>query len=291
MSDQRIAAATGGAGAATGGAGPGRLRLGQVPIILMYHNVADAAEDPHGVCISPDRFAEQLAWLKERKLRGVSVGVLVDAMSAGCERGLVGITLDDGYVSVLEHAVPELLRHEFTATMFIVSDLLGGTNVWDDDGPVWRLLSARQVADIADAGMEIGSHSATHIRLAGMAPQRLAAEVSASRARLSEIIGRPVRGFAYPWGNMDAAARRAVKDAGYDYACSVETPLADLGLDALPRIEFFQNDGPGRMAAKRLFFRSYTAARGTKRRLSYSPVARAIKQQVLAAVRPLAKSP
>jgi peptidoglycan/xylan/chitin deacetylase (PgdA/CDA1 family) len=268
-----------------------RLSLGRVPIILMYHSVADVAEDPHGVCISPDRFAEQLSWLKQHNLRGVSVGALLDAMRAGCDGGLVGITLDDGYGSVVERALPELLRHEFTATMFIVSDLLGGTNVWDDDGPVWPLLSAQQVADIAAAGMEIGSHGATHIRLAGITPHRLEAEVSASRVRLSEIIGSPVRGFAYPWGNMDAAARRAVKDAGYEYACSVETPLANLGLDALPRIEFGQHDGSGRMAAKLLFFRPYTTVRGTKRRLSYNPFARAVKQQLLAAVRPLARNP
>jgi peptidoglycan/xylan/chitin deacetylase (PgdA/CDA1 family) len=273
------------------GASLDRLSLGRVPMILMYHHVADVAEDPHGVCISPDRFADQLSWLKKHNLRGVSVGALVDAMRAGCERGLVGITLDDGYVSVVERALPELLRYEFTATMFIVADLLGGTNAWDDDGPVFPLVSVQQVAEIAGAGMEIGSHGATHIRLAGIAPPRLEAEVSASRARLSEIIGSPVRGFAYPWGNMDAAARRAVKDAGYDYACSVETPLANLGLDALPRIEFFQQDGPGRMAAKRFFFRTYTTVRGTKRRLSYNPFARAIKQQLVAAVRPAAKNP
>jgi peptidoglycan/xylan/chitin deacetylase (PgdA/CDA1 family) len=266
------------------------LSLGRVPMILMYHSVAVVTEDPHGVCISPERFAEQMTWLKQRNLRGVGVGVLVDAMRAGCERGLVGITLDDGYVSIVEHALPELLRHDFTATMFIISDLLGGTNVWDY-GPVWPLVSAQQVAEMADAGMEIGSHSATHVRLAGIAPDRLEAEVSRSGARLAEIIGSPVRGFAYPWGNMDDAARRAVRDAGYDYACSVETPRANLGITALPRIQFCQSDGRRRMAAKRMFFRSYTTARGTRRRLSYNPFARAIKQQVSAALRSPARKP
>lgn len=265
-----------------------RLSLGRLPIILMYHSVADVPADPHGVCVSPERFAEQMTWLKERNLRGVGVGVLVDAMRTGCERGLVGITLDDGYVSIVEHALPELLRHEFTATMFIISDLLGGTNVWDD-GPVWPLVSAQQVADMADAGMEIGSHSATHVRLAGIGPDRLQTEVGISKRRLGEITGSPVRGFAYPWGNMDAAARRAVQDAGYDYACSVETPMANLGITALPRIQFCQNDGPRRMATKRLFFRSYTAARGTRRRLSYNPFARAVKHKLCAVASPRAR--
>ena len=35
---------------------------------------------------------------------GVGIGTLVDAMRAGRQRGLVGITFDDGYVNVLEAA-------------------------------------------------------------------------------------------------------------------------------------------------------------------------------------------
>jgi len=91
---------------------------------------------------------------------------------------------------------------------------------------------------------------------------------------------QPVRGFAYPWGNMDAAARQAVREAGYDYACSVETPMRSLGIVALPRIVFSQRDGVGRMAAKKFFFKSYTVAKGTRRQLSYSPRAQAVKQQL-----------
>ena len=98
-----------------------KLRLGDVPMILMYHGVADEAEDPNHLCVTPSRFAEQMAWLKRRGLRGVAIGTLVDEMRAGRPRGLVGITFDDGYVSVLDAALPELQRHGFTATMFIIS--------------------------------------------------------------------------------------------------------------------------------------------------------------------------
>ena len=94
----------------------GRLPLGRVPLILMYHGVQQVAEDPYQLCVTPERFSEQMRWLAERGLRGVSIDALVEAMRAGKERALVGISFDDGYASVLENAVPELLRHEFTAT-------------------------------------------------------------------------------------------------------------------------------------------------------------------------------
>ncbi len=242
---------------------PDGLRLGRVPMILMYHGVADVGEDPNLLCVTPSRFAEQMTWLKRHGLRGVGIGALVDAMRAGRGRGLVGITFDDGYVNVAEDALPVLLRHGFTATMFIISGLLGRSNEWDE-GPAWPLMSADQVGTLAEAGMEIGSHGATHRRLAGAGASRVEAEVSGSRASLGQLMGAPVRGFAYPYGSMDAAARQAVRDAGYDYACAVQTPMSELGFMALPRIYVGQRDGARRMAAKRLLFRGYIAVKGRR---------------------------
>jgi peptidoglycan/xylan/chitin deacetylase (PgdA/CDA1 family) len=257
----------------------GRLPLGRVPLILMYHGVGPVSEDPYHLCVTSERFSEQMGWLAERGLRGVSIAALVAAMRAGQERALVGISFDDGYASVLENAVPELLRRDFTATMFIVSGLLGGTNEWDRE-PVWPLMSAQQVVDVAAAGMEIGSHSVTHTHLPALGAQRLRAEISESRSRLSELLSRPIRGFAYPYGDMDSSARHAVQDAGYDYACSVVTPVADLGIMALPRIIFGQRDRSAGMAAKRILFRGHIAAKGTKMAINNTSLAQGVKRRL-----------
>jgi peptidoglycan/xylan/chitin deacetylase (PgdA/CDA1 family) len=266
-----------------------RLRLGNVPLILMYHGVEKVPVDPNDLCVTPARFSEQMTWLAEHGLRGVSIDTLVSAMRAGHARGLVGITFDDGYVNVLENAVPELLKHGFTATMFIVSGLLGATNEWDAGSgkPEWPLMSAQQIKAVAVAGMEIGSHGVTHPQLPGLEAHRLRAEISESKSLLSELLGYPVRGFAYPYGTMDASARRAVQEAGYDYACSGVTPISDLGVMALPRIIFDQRDGPVRMAAKRTFFRCHIAAKGTWMTLSSKyPVARDVKRYIYSVAQP-----
>jgi peptidoglycan/xylan/chitin deacetylase (PgdA/CDA1 family) len=241
----------------------GQLRLREAPMILMYHGVAKVPEDPNLLCVSPSRFAEQMDWLERHGMRGVGISELVDAMRAGRSRGLVGLTFDDGYLSVLEAALPELKRRGFGATAYIISDRLGGTNEWDE-GPSWPLMTAAQVRDLAAAGIEIGSHAATHMRLAGVSPEQLTAEVSASRASLAALLGNEVRGFAYPYGSMDAAARRAVRDAGYEYACAVETSTADIGLMALPRMYIGQQDDAVRMTAKRLLYRGRIALRGRR---------------------------
>ena len=241
----------------------GQFRLRDLPMILMYHGVAEVPEDPNLLCVTPRRFAEQMTWLKRHGLRGVGVGELVDAMRAGRQRGLVGITFDDGYVSVLEAAVPELARHGFGATAYIFSGRLGDTNQWDE-GPSWPLLSASGVRELAAAGLEIGSHAATHMRLAGAGPENLQAEVAQSRASLAELLGHEIRGFAYPYGSMDAAAREAVREAGYDHACAVESSMAEAGLMALPRMYIGQQDDAARMAAKRLLFRGRIALRSPR---------------------------
>src|SRR5499425_544060 len=238
-----------------------RLGLLQVPLILMYHRVAEEAENP--LCVTPRRFAEQMTWLKRHGLRGVGVGTLIDAMRTGRQRGLVGITFDDGYTNLVEAALPELLRHGFTATMFICSGLLGGTSNWEDVPP-WPLMSADQVRELAAAGMEIGSHTVTHMRMARADTDQLKAEVNESKTSLGELIGAPLRGFAYPYGSMDEAAQQAVRDAGYDYACAVMTPMTQLGFMTLPRMFIAECDATTRMAAKRLLFRPYFAVHGRR---------------------------
>src|SRR5262249_56450774 len=98
----------------------------------------------------------------------------------------------------------------------------------------------------------------------GRAPRHHNAEVRASRTSLAAVLGTEIRGFAYPYGSMDAAARRAVRDAGYEYACAVEARAAEIGLMALPRMYVGQQDDAVRMTAKRLLYRGRIALRGRR---------------------------
>ncbi|MFD0632259.1 polysaccharide deacetylase family protein [Catenulispora yoronensis] len=87
----------------------------------------------------------------------------------------------------------------------------------------------------ADAGFEIGSHGSMHVKLAGADQDVLREEVADSRRKLTEMLGKAPTGYCYAYGSMDAAARSAVADAGYDYACAVISRVG-LGPHALPRI-------------------------------------------------------
>ncbi|WP_395293889.1 polysaccharide deacetylase family protein [Kitasatospora hibisci] len=220
------------------------------PWILMYHSVAVEKEDPYQLTVSPERFAEQIAWLHRRGRRGVSVRELMRARAAGQADNLVGLTFDDGYADFARHAVPILQAYGFTATAYVVADLLGRANDWDVKGPRKTLLTVQEVTELAAAGWEIGSHGLGHQSLPGLSPEALAVQTRESRRALEEVVGGPVTGFCYPYGAVDLAATLAVRDAGYDYACAIaHSPLT--GRYALPRCYVGDRDGAWRLRAKR----------------------------------------
>lgn len=238
-----------------------RLALRHVPLIFMYHNVDEVSDDPDQLCVTPQRFAEQMSWLERRGLRGVGIAELVEAMRLGRHRRLVGLTFDDGYEAVAHNALPELTRRKFSASVYLVTSQLSGTNVWDP-GLGWPLLSADSIEQLVAAGIEVGSHTTTHKPLAGATAAELVAEVTDSRAVVAELTGTEVAGFAYPYGSMDDAARAAVRAAGYRYACAVHTPPSHFGPLALPRVYVGQADAGARMDAKRLLYRPYVTIKG-----------------------------
>jgi peptidoglycan/xylan/chitin deacetylase (PgdA/CDA1 family) len=220
-----------------------------MPMVLMYHSVEPYQADPYLVTVSPPRFEQQMRWLARRGLRGTSVRDLLAARAAGAGKGLVGLTFDDGYADFARHALPVLQRFGFGATVFVIAGRLGGDNTWDPEGPRKPLMGARQVRDLAQAGIEIGSHGLHHIRLPA-ARDALAEEVGGSRRILQEITGEPASGFCYPYGDLDADAVARVRDTGYDYGCAI-WPSAYTSRHALPRTYIGEADTAPRLWAKR----------------------------------------
>jgi peptidoglycan/xylan/chitin deacetylase (PgdA/CDA1 family) len=223
--------------------------LRPMPLVLMYHSVEPYDTDPYQVTVHPERLDRQLRWLRRRGMRGVSMRELLQARREGRGHGLAGLTFDDGYTDFVTEVMPALDRYGFTATVFVVAGALGGHNSWDEPGPRKTLMTAADVRNVADAGMEVGSHSMSHIRLPESTDEELAEEVRRSREVLAELAGRPVTGFCYPYGAVGEREVQAVRAAGYDYACAVyASPLA--GRHALPRTFIGDKDTSPRLFAK-----------------------------------------
>ncbi|MEV5879353.1 polysaccharide deacetylase family protein [Streptomyces sp. NPDC052101] len=226
----------------------------------MYHSVSDSWDDPFNITVSAARLARQLAWLRGRGLRGVSMRELLAARAQGLQRGLVGLTFDDGYADFVTTALP-LLRHwRCGATVFVVAGRLGGENDWEVSGPRKRLLTADDIGRLAALGVEVASHGLTHSDLTCLPDDVLRAEVHGSRALLAELTGQDILGFCYPYGRLDARVGAAVHGAGYRYACAVAPGPKKAGDLALPRIHIGQSDTAMRLEVKRRLARPWGRA-------------------------------
>ena len=232
-----------------------------MPLVLMYHSVDRYRTDPYQITVRPDRFDQQMCWLWQHGLRGVSMRQLLAAHRQGVAAGLVGLTFDDGYADFLEHVPRTLSWYGFTGTVFAIAGRLGGTNEWDADGPRKKLMNAKELQTIVTLGIEVGSHGMRHTRLPAAGNTEILTEITRSRTILESIIEAPVTGFCYPYGAVDGQTITAVRNAGYDYACAVAHSELD-GRFAIPRTYVGDRDRNLRLTAKVL--RHELATRGAR---------------------------
>jgi peptidoglycan/xylan/chitin deacetylase (PgdA/CDA1 family) len=102
------------------------------------------------------------------------------------------------------------------------------------------LMNWPMVRKLADAGMDVESHTHTHRLLATLTSADLEEELRRSRDILSSELGRPVRALAYPAGGgavIDRPrVREAVRSAGYQLAFSTASGINNLmGVPTLDR--------------------------------------------------------
>ena len=209
--------------------------------ILTYHSLDTSGSI---LSIAPHQFAEQMGYLADLGVRGISLREAVayrDVNGTWPEKCIV-LTFDDGYENFYESALPVLMQHDFRATVFLLSDFMGGFNNW---GPppallgTQRLLSWDQAAELAAVGIELGSHTRSHPDLQHLTRRETEDEIIKSRDAILGHLKQPVDSFAYPFGNVSPAASATVKR---EFRAACTTVLKRVGrepLHALPRIDMY----------------------------------------------------
>jgi peptidoglycan/xylan/chitin deacetylase (PgdA/CDA1 family) len=237
-------------------AGPARRRNGLAlgPLVLEYHAVSETW--PADLSVTPSQFREQLERLLDKGYVGAT---LSDAARETAEpRRMVAVTFDDAHLSVFELAYPILSSLGLAATVFAVTDFVedGRPLHWqrrqDWDGTAheheMRGMNWAQLAQLAEAGWEIGSHTRTHPRLTQLANDTLDRELRGSREACEEALGRPCRSLAYPFGDADARVAHRAAAAGYTVA-AIEDP-GRLDPFLYPRVGIYRRDSMARFRMK-----------------------------------------
>lgn len=199
--------------------------------ILLYHAVSQVS-DPRFAewTVAPARFAEQMHHLADNGYRAVTVGEFVnnafDRRQAIDPRTVV-ITFDDGFGDFHTHAWPRLRELSLTATVFVTTGCVGRTSLWlRSQGEEGRpMLTWPQIDELAQAGIEFGSHSHRHPQLDTLAADEARSELERSRDALAARIG-PVASFAYPHGYYTRVLQRQVAHVGFTSACAVKNGLS-----------------------------------------------------------------
>lgn len=152
------------------------------------------------------------------------------SMSQEERRHWIVCTFDDGYRSLTQDAMQILKAHNFTATVFVCTGLLGQDNSWNNKDPRPRThLSIEDSATLHRAGWEIASHGVLHRNLLKLNDADIEYELSQSQTILSELFGQ-CDTYSYPYGAYNRFIQTCV-GRYYDYAFAVDSGGTSLVAD------------------------------------------------------------
>ncbi|MBU0549250.1 MAG: polysaccharide deacetylase family protein [Candidatus Omnitrophica bacterium] len=211
------------------------LRINYYPAILMYHNIDAGIARGNTISVSPEIFLQQMAFIKSRNYKVVSLNELCGMIKKG-ERlpgNLVVITFDDGYKDNLA-AVNVLRKLKLPATIFIVLDWVGKEGYLTKQDLNWI---------IHNSPVSLGSHTLSHFYLPELSADKQREEVIASRKKAREEFGIDLSFLAYPVGGFTPEVLRAAEDAGYECACTTNRGIMRKpDIYALRRIKITNHD-------------------------------------------------
>jgi peptidoglycan/xylan/chitin deacetylase (PgdA/CDA1 family) len=130
-------------------------------------------------------------------------------------RRAVCITFDDGLTDFATSALPVLREHQFASALFVSTALVGSTATWSSWAEPRSFIDWAGLANLLDAGVEIGSHGSTHVRLGDLDELTLVEELRRSRTDLDSHLERHLDVVAYPFGDHSPAVLEVARTVGY----------------------------------------------------------------------------
>jgi len=184
-------------------------------LCLMYHDVHEGTMPRGGVPataaiyhVSEAAFRRHLDILAAAGVPTQTVGEYAAHRSAPGDSFV--LTFDDGWASSLSLGVERLVEAAVRATFFITRDYVGRPS----------FASSALLRDAHAAGMELGTHGATHRFLERLPVQELRAELASSKAFLEEVVGAAVTTGSVPGGAWSPEVGRIARECGYEALCT-----------------------------------------------------------------------
>ena len=133
--------------------------------ILMYHSVSDSSAF---FSILPEEFEWQMRYIHDSGLTAIFASEIDKHIKNGELSNTMCITFDDGYEDVYVHAFPVLKNLGLKATVFLITNEIGGSYK-NSEGSTFQLLSKDQIEEMQKSGLvEFMPHGHTHCKLTGL---------------------------------------------------------------------------------------------------------------------------
>lgn len=210
-------------------------------VIVYYHRIGWV--DRLSKTISA--FRQDLRYLKKH-YECITLTELVERLNSGApiRRKIAVITFDDGYLDNYQSAYDQLKRAGLSATFFVSTGFIGTSRKFEHDVRAreggysvrddWSKMTWEQLREMQDGGMEIGSHTVDHVKMANPDLDELRRQAVQSLEQLEAHLGRRPRTFSFPWGkpsDFSDAAIAAVREAGYLAAVTTSAGIVHVGDD------------------------------------------------------------
>ena len=186
-------------------------------IVLYYHGISSRYRH---------RFAHQMAIVKKW-----SIPIPADYnLPLQKEHRYTVITFDDGFTSVLQNALPELMKRSIPATIFVPTGYIGKPSSWlktaDERYRCDTVMGADQLKTLDHYNITVGSHCINHRHLPSLERTEAEREITESKKTLEKILAKEVRLLSFPHGAYNTLHVDIAKRAGYSRVFTISPQRA-----------------------------------------------------------------
>lgn len=207
-------------------------------VIFAYFNVGNDANP--NINIRDEQFAGQIQELVDGPYNVLPLPRIIEAFKEGKDLPdrTVAITFDGADKSILDYAVPTLIKNDLPFTVFIpaqrVNDGKAPYMSWDD---LRDLKKSKLVS--------FGLHPSSYGHLVGAKPEEIRRQINNSLSLIRKELNRDVNMMAYPFGEFDTALLEITRSMGIQAAFGQQSGVAHAAdnLLALPRFTLTERYG------------------------------------------------
>ena len=190
----------------------------EVPI-LCYHNIREFSSTASAVMktntVKPADFAAQMKTLADAGYHTILPEQLYNylAFDGSLPEKPIMITFDDTRIDQFTIGATEMKKYGFKGVFFIMTVSINRPGY----------MSKEQIKKLSDDGHVIAAHTWDHHMVTKYSGDDWNTQLVKPKAKLEDIIGKPVTDFAYPFGLWNTAAIPELKKSGYKMAYILST--------------------------------------------------------------------